>query len=104
MRGILKIQGVKLMRLVRKSPIHGVCTICMGTSGNGCKILGMHLMTVLQQMEVLGKLDMAPTRLNGAVAGRSTPWTAVRRFAAWRGSTIAASTSRLAAVRSAFAL
>jgi hypothetical protein len=80
MPGTVQIQEAKPTMLVREIPIHGVCTICMGTSGNGCGITGMEIITAHQLMEVPGKVAL--TGFFGAAAGTSTPGIAVQRIAA----------------------
>jgi len=68
MPGKIQTQAVKPTMLVRKSPIHGVCTICMGTSGNGCRIYITIVTAVRPLMEVYGK-KVALTGFIGAAAG-----------------------------------
>jgi len=95
---MMPIPAVQLIGLVRKNPIHGDCMTCKAMSGNGCRINGMMTMTALRQMEVLGKVEKAPSGLNGAVALTTVPGTAVRRIAA------SATNRATVAATSAFAL
>ncbi len=65
----------------QKKPNYGDSTTCMGTSGNGCKIICMMTITGLQQMEVHGKVEMARTASFAADAGASTTGAAGLQFA-----------------------
>jgi len=96
MRGMMETRTTKLMTWVRKNPIHGVCTICMAMSGNGCRIFIIIDMKVLQSMEVPGKVEMAPPGLFGAVAGTSVPGTVGQRFAATSPPVTASTSSAFA--------
>lgn len=79
MAGIPTTQEERLMMLARKSPIRGVCTMCMGMSGNGCKIIGMEIITAPQQMEVLGKVALSG--FFGVATGTMAPASVGQRFA-----------------------
>ena len=60
MLGMMKIQVMKLIQLVRSSLIHGVFTTCTVMSGNGFRTDGMITMKVLLLMVVHGKMEIAP--------------------------------------------
>lgn len=81
MHGMKRTQEIKLMRLALRNPISGFYTICTATSGNGCRISGMEIMTAPQQMEVPGKVEMVRPESFVAAAGGIVPEAAGRRFA-----------------------
>src|SRR5659263_106166 len=81
MPGMKQTQEARLIMSVRKSLIHGVYTICMGTSGNGCRIIGMTITLVHLQMEVPGTVGVALVGLSAAWAGTAPPGGAGRLYA-----------------------
>jgi hypothetical protein len=95
MRGILKIQTVRRIRSVRRSPIHGVCMICTAMSGNGCRIAGMTATTAHLLTAVHGK-EMVPTGSFVAVAGGCSPAAVGLRFATSTSLTHASASSAFA--------
>jgi hypothetical protein len=94
MLGMMQIQEEFMTEivteLVRKNPIHGVCTICMAMSGKLCKMIGIMTTTALQLTEVHGVKGKHGGAFIGAVALSAALRAAGRRFAAATLATVVA--------------
>lgn len=78
MPGTLKTQVIRLTQLARKNQTPGAFTICMGMSGNGCRMNGMKITMGLLQMESCGKMKTAQIEFLVGAAGVVIPNFAVR--------------------------
>ena len=76
MLGTIKIQVLKLIPLVIRSPIPGIFTICMVMSGNGFRTVIIQIIMVPLLMVVRGNMEIAPPVYSGAVGGTTSPGTA----------------------------